>query len=110
MVKSFNEVWKDILATVSSRGSVNTLVQGIKNDLVSIEHDQIRIKSEKTGRIRKVPRSQFELVWDSIVANGYYLSKAHKPYIHSQIICAILSLLDYVEVRYNPLTLYLRQQ
>lgn len=106
--KPFNEVWKDIQAALLNRSSVETLVQKVKNTIISIERDHIKIKSEKTGKIRKVPRSQFEHVWNALAINGYYVSRDHQPYIHSQIICAILSLLNYIEVSYNPLTLHLR--
>ena len=106
--KSFDEVWKDIQIILSNLSSVETLVQRVKNDLISIEKDHVKVMSEKTRRIRKVPRSQFECVWNSIVNDGFYISRTHKPYIHSQIICAIFSLLDFVEVKHNPLTLYLK--
>jgi len=107
----FARVWEDILDFVSKNNSIPTLVHKIKNDVVSIEHDRIKVKSERTGKIRVVPRSQFEFIWNSLVTNGFYISGAHKPYIHSQIICAILAcaLLDYVGVRYDPLTLYLKE-
>lgn len=109
MRQSFGEVWKDIQTVLSNTISVNTLVRKVKNNIISIEEDHIKVKSEKTGRIRKVPRSQFEHVWNSLADNGLYISRKHEPYVHSQIICAILALLkDYVEVRHNPLTLYLK--
>jgi hypothetical protein len=107
--KSFDEVWKDIQTVLSNKTSVNTLVRKVKNDVISLEKDHIKLKSENTGKIRKVPRSQFENVWDSLADKGLYISRNHEPYIHSQIICAIPALLkDYIEVRYNPLTLYLK--
>jgi len=72
-----------------------------QEDIISIEKDHIKVKSEKTKKIRKIPRLQFERVWNSLVAKGFYISKNHQPYVHSQIICAILSLLNYVEARQN---------
>lgn len=109
MRKSFDEVWKDIQTVLSNTISVNTLVRKVKNNIISIEEDHIKFKSEKTGRIRKVPREQFKHVWNSLTEKGLYISRKHKPYIHSQIICAILALLkDYIEVKHNPLTLYLK--
>jgi hypothetical protein len=106
--KPFDEVWKDIQVALSNKNSVETLVQKVRNNVISIERDHIKVKSEKTGKIRKVPRSQFEHVWNILATNGYYVSRDHQPYIHSQIICAILSLLNYIEVSYNPLTLHLK--
>jgi len=99
--KSFDDVWKDIQTVLSSKTSVETLVRKVKNNIISIEKDHIKLKSEKTGRIRKVPRSQFEHVWNSLTDKGLYISRNHEPYIHSQIICAILYNLDYIEVKYN---------
>ena len=109
MLLSFGKVWEDILGIVSKRSSIRTLVQKTKNDIVSIDHGGIKVKSERTCKTRLIPRSQFELIWNSLVTNGFYVSGAHKPYVHSQIICAILSLLDYVRVEYAPLTLYLKE-
>jgi hypothetical protein len=106
--KPFDELWKDIQVVLSNKNSVETLVQKVSNNIIGIERDHIKVKSEKTGKIRKVPRSQFEHVWNILATNGYYVSRDHQPYIHSQIICAILSLLNYIEVSYNPLTLHLK--
>jgi len=106
--KSFDEVWKDIMMVLSNRSFVNTLVQCVRNDLISIEQDHIKLRSEKTRKIRKIPRSQFEEIWNSLTSDGFYISKAHRPYIHNQIICAILYLLDYVRVERDPFTLYLK--
>jgi len=106
--KAFDDVWKDIQRALSNKNSIYTLVQNVKNDIISIEKDHIKVKSEKTGKIRNIPNSQFEHIWNLLAANGLYISRKHKPYVHSQIICAILSLLDYIEVKYNPLTLYLK--
>jgi len=107
-VESFDEVWNDIRFVLSNRSFIKTLVRDIKNDLIAIEHDHIKVRSEKTRKIRKIPRLQFEHVWNLLVVDGVYVSRAHEPYVHSQIICAILSLLDYIGVRYNPLTLLLK--
>ncbi|MCD6241185.1 hypothetical protein J7K27_06680 [Candidatus Bathyarchaeota archaeon] len=107
--KSFDDVWEEIKAALSNKKSVETLVRKVKNDIISVENDHIKIKSQKTEKVRKVPRSQFEHVWNRLVNEGFYISKDHKPYVHSQIICVIFSLLeDYIEVKYNPLTLYLK--
>ena len=106
----FSKVWRDVLDVVSKSSSISTLVHGIRNDIVGVNYSYIKVKSQRTGNTRIVPRSQFELVWNSLVSDGFYVSGTHKPYVHSQIICAILSLLDYIEVRYGPLTLYLRSR
>lgn len=109
MPRTFDEVWRDIASRLENRRSVSTLAQGIKNDVISVEPDHIKVRSEKTGKIRKIPGSQFEQIWNSMVREGLYVTKTHEPYVHSQIICAILSLLDYVEVKHDPLTIYLKQ-
>ena len=44
----FSEVWKSILAAISSRGSVETLAHGIKNDGVGVGPDKIKVRSEST--------------------------------------------------------------
>lgn len=106
--KPFDEVWKDVQVVLSNKTSVETLVRKVKNKIISVEKDHVKLMSERTGRIRKVPRSQFEHVWNILATGGCYVSRDHQPYIHSQIICAILSLLNYIEVSYNPLTLYLK--
>ena len=110
MQKSFDDVWNDVQSALSELSSIRTLVQKGKNDIISIEKDHIKVKSEKTKKIRKIPRLQFERAWNSLVAKGFYISKNHQPYVHSQIICAILSLLNYVEARQNLLTLYLKEE
>ncbi len=106
--KTFDEVWKDITTKTSNRSSVATLVKKTRNDLIDIKEDHIKVRSEKTRKIRKIPRTQFEQVWKLMVDKGSYISKSHKPYVHSQIICAILSLLDYIQVSYDPLIIHLK--
>jgi len=50
--KSFDDIWDDIRSILSELSSVHTLVQKVKNDIVSIEKDHIKVKSEKTRTIR----------------------------------------------------------
>ena len=109
--KSFDKIWEKIKMTLGNKKSVETLVRKIKNDIINVENDHIKVKSQKTEKIRKVPCSQFEHIWNKLVTDGFYISRDHEPYVHSQIICAIFSLLeDCIKVEYNPLTLYIQRQ
>jgi len=107
---SFEDVWLKLMKHFSRRRVIYTLVRKIRNDIISIEKDKIKVKSQMTNRIRTIPKSQFKLVWERLSKQGYYVSKDHMPFIHSQIICSFLSELeDLVEVSYNPLTLRLKK-
>jgi hypothetical protein len=48
--KSFDEVWNDIQTVLSNKTSVNTLVRKVKNDVISVEKDHIKLKSEGLHR------------------------------------------------------------
>jgi len=48
--KSFDDVWNDVQSALSELSSIRTLVQKVKNDIISIEKDHIKVKSEKNQK------------------------------------------------------------
>jgi endonuclease III len=101
-VPSFGRVWIDISGALVPGLTVETLVQRVRNRVVSVGVEGVTLVSERTGHQRTIRREQFEFVWNQLVVSGRYVSKDHQPFIHSQMICAILSLLPYVSARFGP--------
>ena len=110
----FGQAWRDISRILRPGSTVETLVQRVRNRVVSLDADGVTLVSERTRKERTIRREQFEFVWTQLTMSGRYVSKDHQPYIHSQMICAILSLLPYVTAHYGssfgPLTLTLRRE
>jgi hypothetical protein len=108
----FGQVWRDISRILRPGSTVETLVQRVRNRVVSLDADGVTLVSERTRKERTIRREKFEFMWNQLTMSGRYVSKDHQPYIHSQMICAILSLLPYVTAHYGsslgPLTLTLR--
>lgn len=107
---AFEEVWQKVIKELPKYKSVRTLVQKIENKIINVNNNRIKIRSDKTGRIRSIPKRQFKQIWNTLISKGYYITKEHKPYVHSQIISAVYVLLGLTNVKYNPLTLYLSQK
>jgi hypothetical protein len=104
-MKNFEEEWKHIRKTLSEHESVNTLVKKIKNKIIKIDRNEIWLRSDLTGVVRRIPKSQFKEIWDILVSDGVYVTKEHRPYLHSQIIAAIFVISGIVIAEYDPLSI-----
>jgi hypothetical protein len=51
--KPFDELWKDIQVVLSNKNSVETLVQKVSNNIIGIERDHIKVKSEKPEKLER---------------------------------------------------------
>jgi len=100
LVRNFEEVWFDILKVVRGREKISTICRGIKNIIVKVTPEEIIIRSElsKKGTLRKLRKEDFEYVWEKLVKQGVYGLDDVRGIIGKRaIVCAILSLLNYVE-------------
>lgn len=106
----FTEAWKQIREYLNNENEVSTLVQRIPNQIVSVKPYEIKVRSKSTGVVRSIPRSPFREIWETLSTNGIFITKDHGPYIHSQIIAAIIVKAGLAKYEYNPLTLKLISQ
>lgn len=106
----FDEAWEEIMKFLANQNEVKTLVRKISNKIISINSFEVRVRSEATGVVRSIPKDQFRDIWENLLSNGFFRTQDHGPYVHSQIIAAIIVKAGLAKYECNPLTLKLISQ
>jgi len=98
-MRTFEDVWRDIQSTLRAGQHVKTLCQKVKNEIVEVNPDGIKVRSERTGAIRTVTKEDFEHVWATLsdLEEFHGLRSVNRIIGRRAIACAIMSRLPYVD-------------
>ena len=99
-MRTFEDVWLDIQNTLRAGQHVRTLCQKVKNEIVEVNPDGIKVRSERSRKrvIRTVTKEDFKYVWDTLSDSGVYKLRSVRWIIGRRAIaCAIMSRLPYVD-------------
>ncbi len=92
---------------------VETLGQGVKNRLLSVDSKAIVVESERTGRERALPRELFRPYVDHLLRHGslnYVTDLPRRVWIGvGAMISALLTRLHYVSYQTRPIVLNMSQ-
>jgi hypothetical protein len=105
------DVWLELRFNVEREGVVTTLGQGVRNQIVEVDRSGITVRSERTGRDRNIPESEFRTWWQHISDHGRAALKTDDPDCpdpkNSSMVCAILAagLPRLISVERDPIVL-----
>ena len=105
----FEQVWRDLVGALQGIEYVETLGQGVKNRLLSVDLRAIVVASERTGRERPLSRELFRPYVDHLLRHGslsYVTDLPQRVWIGvGAVISALLAVLPYVSYQTRPIVL-----
>lgn len=106
----FEEIWQDIINNFHEGEVVYTLSQKVPNKILYVGSDSLKVKSEKTGKVRKIKKEDFKPFVDSLLRNrslDFMHDLSEKDWIFKgAIIIVILAKLDYIDYETRPRRLF----
>ncbi len=107
---AFDETWDSITGLAEKRGSVRTLSRGIRNKVIEVGRNGIRLRSELTKKERMVLKEEFRHFWDILKAKGSldFTKDVEDPKLVrlGSVIVSFLARLPNVEHDLKPRVLY----
>ncbi len=103
------EVWRNLVKALRGMEYVETLGQGVKNRLLSVDSMAIVVESERTGQERSLPRELFRPYVDHLLRHGslnYVTDLPQRAWIGvGAVISALLATLPFVSYQTRPIVL-----
>jgi hypothetical protein len=110
---AFEKVWESLKELAGKEGHVETLSRGVKNKILGVGENAIKLRSEITKRERSVLKEEFEQFWKILKAKGRLDLKKDidDPRLvrAGSVIISFLARLPNVEHRLKPRMLYLME-
>ncbi len=107
----FEDVWKKITEMSEKRGYIETLSRGVKNKILEIGRNGLKIRSEMTKKERFIDKKEFRYFWNQLQGRGRLdLAKdVQDPRLLriGSVIISFLARLPNVEHDLKPRVLYL---
>jgi len=111
--KTFEQVWLDILDFAKNQSTIKTLVQEVRNDIISTDDKNITVKCRRTGNERVLWKDDFQYAWKCLESKNAITLQDIEPRLRGRksIIFAFLakslSYVNWKKVGSSPLTIYL---
>lgn len=107
-MKSFEDVWDDILILIQDDGIVYTLTEGKKNTVQGIIPEGLLVSTDK-GKSKLVKKDWIKDTWDALALKRAIVADdiPGRARYRSSFIMALLSKLSYIKSINKPNTLYL---
>ncbi|MBN1896879.1 MAG: hypothetical protein JW789_04115 [Candidatus Aenigmarchaeota archaeon] len=110
----FEDVWRKITDMTEKKGFIETLSRGVKNKVLEIGSNGMKIRSEMTSKERFIEKKDFRYFWEKLQAKGKLdLAKdVNDPNLLrlGSVIIAVLARLPNVEHDLKPRVLYLMNE
>ena len=110
---AFESVWESITELAEKRGTVRTLSRGIRNKVIEVGSNGIKLRSEITKKERPILKQEFKHFWDILKRKGSleFTKDVDDPRLVrlGSVIISFLARLPNVEHDIKPRVLYLME-